>query len=65
MIAPLNAKLWPIGSYVACPTQRKAKIMGYTDEGRLRLRYLGGSALDTVVLWPHLCKRLAKSETPG
>jgi hypothetical protein len=50
---------------VQLPSGKKAAIMGYTEEGRLRLRYLGGSALDIVDLWPHLCKRLLKSESPG
>lgn len=62
---PLNAKLWPKGAWVQLPSGKKAAIMGYTEEGRLRLRYLGGSALDIVDLWPHLCKRLLKSESPG
>lgn len=54
---PLNSKLWPKGCWVTLPTGRAAKVMGYTDDGRLRLRYLGGDATDVVDLWPHHCKR--------
>jgi hypothetical protein len=65
-VQPLNAKLWPVGAWVELPSGRKASILGYTDEGRLRLRYLGGNAVDGLVdLYPHHCRRLAKSETPG
>jgi hypothetical protein len=55
-----------VGAWVELPSGRKASILGYTDEGRLRLRYLGGNAVDGLVdLYPHHCRRLAKSETPG
>ena len=63
---PLNSKLWPKGAWVQLPSGKKAAIMGYTEEGRLRLRYLGGNAVDGLVdLFPHHCRRLAKSESPG
>jgi hypothetical protein len=44
---------------VTVPTGRTAQVLGYTDDGRLRLRYLGGDATDVVDLWPHHCKRRA------
>lgn len=55
-----------MGRAAELPSGRKASILGYTDEGRLRLRYLGGNAVNGLVdLYPHHCRRLAKSESPG
>ena len=56
---------FPPGSYVRTPTGRTARVLGESDEGRLRLRYMGGDALDVVELWPRLCVRARDDEQRG
>lgn len=44
----------PKGCIVLCYSGRKARVMGYTEEGRAMLRYTDntGPGQDTVDLWP-------------
>jgi hypothetical protein len=55
---------FPKGCIVVTPTGRRAKVMGYDTDGRLRLRYEGGDATDSVELAPAICKRLLILSAP-
>ena len=54
---------FPLGCIVQTPLNRRAEVKGYTDEGRLELRYADETVNQrhaTVDLWPALCKRLTQ-----
>ena len=62
---PTISQLFPMDCIVQTPLGKRARVVGYDDDGRLQLRYegmrpSGGDNITrmSVDLWPNLCKRL-------